>query len=73
MVHERASEVMVSKAAYTAAGGTIILGLTANELAALIGVGIAIATFLMNAWFKWQHLKIARAKAQQEGIELEEA
>lgn len=63
---------MVNKAAYTAAGGTILLGFTANELAALIGVGIAIATFLMNAWFKWQHLRIAKRRAAQEGINLDE-
>lgn len=52
---------------YTAAGGTVILGFTANEFAALGGLVIATLAYVTNAaitwWFKREHLKLAKAKA----------
>lgn len=39
-------------ATYTASGGAILFGFTANELAALTGAVVAIATFLVNLLFK---------------------
>ncbi|WP_041646651.1 HP1 family phage holin [Aromatoleum aromaticum] len=55
---------------YTAAGSTVILGMTANEFAALGGLAIAGLAFVTNAvitwWYKREHLKIARARAQLE-------
>lgn len=55
---------------YTAAGGTVVLGMTANEFAALGGLAIAGLAFITNAgitwWYKREHLKIARAKAKFE-------
>lgn len=55
-------------ATYTAAGGTVILGMTANEFAALGGLAIATLAYFTNAaitaYFKYQHLKIARAKLE---------
>lgn len=52
-----------SAAAYTASGGAVLFGLTANELAAYVGIAIAIATFCANCWFRWQHLQIVRKAA----------
>lgn len=63
--------VVLTKTANTAtlaaAGNAIYLGLTANELAALGGLAVAVLSMIVgnviNAWFKWQHLKLAKAKA----------
>ena len=49
-------------AAYAASGSAIVFGLSANELAALVGASIAIMTFVANLWFKYQHLQLARAR-----------
>lgn len=54
-----------SAAAYTASGGAVLFGLTANELAAFAGIAIAIATFAVNFWFRWQHLRIVRKAAKE--------
>ena len=55
---------------YTAAGGTVLAGMTANELAALGGLVVAILAMIINAaitWhFKAQHLEIARRRAEIE-------
>lgn len=54
---------------YTAAGGTVILGFTANEFAALGGLAIAVVAFITNTaltlWFKHQHLKLARERTRE--------
>ena len=50
-------------ASYAASGCAVIAGLTANEFAALIGAGCAIATLGMNFWFKQQQLRLAREMA----------
>lgn len=52
--------------AYTASSGAVLFGLSANELAAVVGAAVAVLTFLVNVWFKRQHLKLAR-KALEEG------
>ncbi len=49
-------------ASYAASGGALIAGLSANEFAAVVGAGCAILTFGANLWFKFQHLKLARAR-----------
>lgn len=51
-------------ATYGGSAGAVIFGLTANEFAALAGVGIALIGLVVNIWFKAQHLKIARQKAE---------
>lgn len=52
-----------STAAYTASGSAIIFGLSANELAAMIGAVIAVLTFILNFWFKYQHLNLAKSQS----------
>jgi branched-subunit amino acid ABC-type transport system permease component len=64
----------VSKAANAGEKGGIVAavlgGLTATELAAFGGLGLAVLSYLtsqaMNFYFKWQHLKLAREKAAKE-------
>lgn len=64
---QNAVELAAQKATYIASGGAVILGLTANEAAALGGLLVAflamVINALMNFYFKSQHLKIAREKA----------
>lgn len=55
-------------ASVTTYGGSVtavFFGLTANEFAALGGLFVAIIGLLVNIWFKYEHLKIARNNAQQ--------
>lgn len=54
-------------ATYVASSGAIFFGLTANEFAALAGVFIALLTFAVNFWFKWQHLKVAKKAQKTDG------
>lgn len=58
-----AREAATSAATYTSAGGAIVFGLSANEIAAYVGAAVAILTFVVNLWFKHQHLQLAKAKA----------
>lgn len=62
------ASALISKAAttatYTGSASAVIFGLSANEFAALSGVVIALAGLLVNIWFKAQHLKLARQKAE---------
>lgn len=55
-------------ATYAAAGNAIFLGFTANELAALGGLFVAVLSMVVghgiNVWFKYQHLKLARERKQ---------
>ena len=50
-------------ASYAASGCAVIAGLTANEFAELISAVCAVGTLAVNAWFKWQQLKLARQAA----------
>lgn len=58
-------------ATLAAAGNAVYLGLTANELAALGGLAVAVLSMIIgnaiNAWFKYQHLQIARRRADSSG------
>jgi hypothetical protein len=58
----------IAKAATTAqyggSGAAVYFGLTANEIAAFGGLIIAIIGLAVNIWYKHQHLKIAKDKAQ---------
>lgn len=65
---QSAVEVVAQKATYGAAGGAFVLGLTANEAAALGGLAVAFLAMLVNAginfYFKKKHLELAREKAK---------
>lgn len=62
------ASALISKTAttatYTGSASAVIFGLSANEFAAVAGVLIALAGLVVNIWFKAQHLKIARQKAE---------
>lgn len=58
-IAERASTVTT----YTAGGGAVFFGLTANEFAAVVGAAVAILGFGANLWFRWQHLNVVREAA----------
>lgn len=64
------AEKITTVSAYVASGGAMFFGLTANEFAAFAAALVAILTFFVNIWFKWQHLKIVRkaAKARPDGV-----
>ncbi len=55
-------------ATYAAAGNAVFMGLTANELAAVGGLVVAVLSMVIghaiNVWFKYQHLVLARSKAR---------
>ena len=59
-----AREAATNAATYTSAGGAILFGMSANEIAAAVGAAVAILTFLTNLWYKHQHLQLAKAKAE---------
>lgn len=59
-----AVEKAATAATYGGSGGAVFFGLTANEFAAVGGLLIAVIGFVVNVWFKLQHLKIAKSKAQ---------
>ncbi len=60
----------VTKAAtaaqYGGSASAVYFGLTANEIAAFGGLIIATIGLIVNIWYKHQHLKIAKKKAQAE-------
>jgi len=57
------TDKVTTTAAYSASGSTFAIGaLTANELATYIGIVCAVLTTVVNIWFKFQHLKLARDK-----------
>ena len=55
-------------ATYGGSGTAVFFGMTANEVAAIGGLLVAIVGLVvsqcMNWWFKWQHLKLARENAK---------
>lgn len=59
---------IATAAQYGGSGTAMYFGLTANELAAIGGLLVAIVGLVvsqcMNWWFKWQHLKLARENAK---------
>ena len=67
-------EAATGKLTYAAAGSALLFGLTANELAAVSGIVVAVLALIINTatswYFKSQHLALAREVARKE---LEEA
>ena len=55
-----------SVATYGGSASAVFFGLTANEFAALGGLAIAVIGLFINIWFKYQHLKIAKKKLDDE-------
>lgn len=56
-----------STAAYVASGGTVAVGtLTANEIAALAGVFLAFATFVVNVVYKHLHYRLVKVQAERD-------
>jgi hypothetical protein len=53
-------------AQYGGSASAVYFGLTANEIAAFGGLIIAIIGLVVNIWYKHQHLKIAREKADDD-------
>jgi hypothetical protein len=47
-------------ATYGGSVSAVFFGLTANEFAALGGLGIGIVGLIISTWYKHQHLKIAK-------------
>ena len=56
-------------ATYAAAGNAVFLGLTANELAALGGLVVAILSMVVghgiNVWFRYQSLELERRRFER--------
>ncbi len=56
----------VTTASYTASGGTVLIaGFTANEVAAIGGLLLALATFLVNWYYRHKHYSLAVARADR--------
>jgi ABC-type proline/glycine betaine transport system permease subunit len=59
---------------HVGAGTAVFAGLTANEVAAIGGLLVAIVGLVvsqcMNWWFKWQHLKLARENAKASEVDI---
>lgn len=58
------SERAATAATYGGSASAVFFGLNAAEFAAIAGVAIAFAGFLVNVWFKHQHLKLAREQLE---------
>jgi len=52
----------ISAVTYATSGTVVVLGLTVNEIAALTGALVAVATFIVNTVFKWRADRRARGK-----------
>ena len=48
----------ITAATYTASGSAVIFGLSANEFAAVAGACVALLTFALNWYYKYQQLKL---------------
>lgn len=55
--------------AYWGAVISFFSGLTINEWASLIGIGLGVATFLVNWYFKNEELKLKRQQQNDNGEE----
>jgi len=58
-MQEKVAEIATGTS-YTAAGGTIVFGLTINEIGVLIGIVLGIATYITNLVFRLKHLSLER-------------
>lgn len=65
MSREALIERTTAATTYTAAGGSVIGGLSANDIALYGGLIVAVITACVNWWYRHQHLKIARQVAAE--------
>jgi len=56
---------IASNVTLAASGGTIWFGLTANELAALGGLVIALLGLIVNTYFRYKTYKLAKKKSEE--------
>lgn len=71
-ISNQSAEVVMRTAVtaqYGGAGAGFYFGMTANEFAALGGVLIGVVGLLVNVYFKWQHLKLAREQRKADADE----
>ena len=54
------TEKITTVVSYAASGTLMVGGLAMNELVAIIGLTLAIATFVVNWFYKHKHLQLAR-------------
>ena len=62
---ETMSDPKTTIASYVSSGGLIIFGMNANDFAVVVGVILAIATFLLNWFYKHQHLKLIEGQVSK--------
>lgn len=62
------ADKITAASTYVASGTAFALSFV-NSYAAAFGILIASITLLMNWWFKWQHLKLAKQKEFADGDE----
>ena len=53
---------------YSAAGSAVAFGLTANEFAAILAAFVALATFLVNWFYRHKHFKLAADQLGNQSI-----
>lgn len=59
------SDPKTTIASYASSGGLIIFGMSANDFAVMVGLLLAVATFLLNWFYKHQHLKLIEAQVSK--------
>lgn len=60
------NDIKATIAAYSTGIGTAVLGWVFSNPAGAIGAICALGTFLVNWYYKSQHLKLAQAAAERE-------
>lgn len=61
MEYQNMSDKITTTSTYVASGIAFVLSFL-DSYAAAFGILIAATTLLMNWWFKWQHLKLAKQR-----------
>lgn len=56
-------ERMAGMAPYAGGGSAVYFGLTLNEIGVVVGIVVGVLGLMLNAYFKMQHLRIARQVA----------
>jgi hypothetical protein len=57
-IHQDPAEKITTGLSYSAAAANIVFGLTINEISILVGIFLAMATFLINWYYKHQGMKL---------------
>ena len=60
------SDPKITIATYASSGGLVIAGMSANDFGVLVGLLLAVATFLLNWYFKYKHYKLMEKQAQNQ-------